>query len=362
MIFALDLLGLGNPNWDVKPTLKIFPAGFGLGVFGPKVFGDPMKKVKALLASGKVSMFRLQTIYTKDHKFPSDKYLRQEIPRWDELALIYHIPVFISPCCEYVEESRSKVYEMMSLTTQLAPNSAVVQSPGRLPNGRLSPTFPDWYVEEHGNRARTGADIISNDGENAYDQCDMGDENRGIESWIERHRAGGCKYCFLWGARFNLIEAHNTLPPTARKAVPDPAYTRGVARLSENKPAVPTPIFPFTEPKKPYLLKTFAEDQQGEGDKRGNKPMFMVPLRKKPLPYVDVVTFDGRRVARFPLFKDSSTVRKTDRYYFPKKYGWQLADRAIAMSGSPYVWLKEGGKYTGPFHMAFRAPFFQVPR
>lgn len=362
MIFALDLLGWGNPNWKAAPTIKVFPAGFGFGVFGPKVFGDPMKKVKALLDTGKPSMFRLQLIYTKNHAMPSEKYMRQEIPRWNELARIYHKPVFISPCCEYVTDSRDEVHDVMSLATELAPDCGIVQSPGRLPNGKVAPTFTDWDIEEHGNRARTGATFVSNDGENAYDQCDQMDANKGIQSWIERHRDGGCKYCFLWGARFNLIEAHNTLPPTARKAAPDPKYTKGVIRLSENKSAAPLPVFPFTEPKKPRLLKTFAEDQAGEADERGNKPMFMIPKRKKPLDYVDIVTFDNQRVARFPLFKDSNPARQTDRYYFPKMYGWELADKAIALSGSPYVWLKEGKEYFGAFHPAFRAPFFQVPR
>lgn len=363
MIFALDLLGLGSHAWDVMPTIKVFPDGWGYGTFGPKVFGDALKKVKKLHASGKPSMFRLQLIYSKDHKFPSEKYLRQEIPRWDELgALFPNIKSFISPCCEYSEESRSKVYDMMSLATQLAPHSAIVQSPGRLPNGRISPTYTDWYVEEHGNRARTGANLVSCDGENAYDMCDEMKEQFGIEHWIERHRAGGCQYCFLWGARFNLIEAHNTLPPMARKAAPEVGYIKAVARLSEGKSALPLPIFPFTAPVKPYLLKTFAEDQQGPEDVRENRPMFMVPKREKPLAYVDIVTFDNQRVARFPRFKDKNPLRTTDRYYFSTKYGYQLADKAIAMSGSPFVYLDEKGKKTGPFHMAFRAPFFQVPK
>jgi len=361
MIFALDLLGLADDDWKIKPLIEIFPKGWGYGVFGPKVFGDPMKKVRQLHSSGKPSMFRLQLFYNDKHQFPSEKYLKQEIPRWDELALIYpFVKSYISPACEYQETNKSKIRDIMSLAASLAPNSAIVQSPGRV-GGKVCPTFSDWYVEEHGNRARTGSDLISNDGESAYDQCDLMNEDWGIEHWIERHK-NTAKYCFLWGARFNLREAHNTLPPMKRFAAPESDYTTGVCRLASEKPPVPTPIFEFSAPKKPYLLKTFAEDQQGPADKRENRPMFMVPVRKKPRQYVDIVTWDGKRVARFNLFKDGNPARKTDRYYFPKKYGWQLAEKAIKMSGSPYVGLKEGTSYKWPFHPAFRSPFFQVPK
>ena len=364
MIICLDLLGMGSPAWKIEKTIKIFPVGAGYGCFlNRKLFGgDPMPKVKKLHASGKPSMFRGQLDYNSKHALPSEKFIRAEVPRWDELAALNpKMPHFISPSCEYVEESSNKVHDIMSLTAELAPHCGIVQTPGRLKNGKLSPTFADWYIEEHGNRARTGADFISTDGENAYDMCDEMDASKGVEDWIERHRATA-RYCFLWGARFNLIEAHNTLPPAKRTAAPEPAYTQGVFHLGDPRPIEPVPTFPFVAPKKPYLYKTFAEDQQGSGDKRENRPMFMVPKRAKPLPFVDLVDYTGKRIARFNLFKDTNPKRETDRYYWTKTYAWQLGVKAIAMSGYPFAWLSEKGKMTGPFFLPQRAPFFQVPK
>lgn len=360
MRFGLDLLGLGEDSWKVNPTIKVFPDGFGLGVFGPKVFGDPMRKVRALLKSGKVGFFRLQLIYQKSHQFPTDKYIKQEVPRWNELATEFsNIDHFLSPCCEYENNDKNKILDVMSLTRSLAPNCSIVQSPGRI-NGKVCWISPQYLVEEHGNQARTGCDGLSTDGENAYDMCDQGNKKKGVESWIERH-SQTANYCFLWGARFNLAEAHNTLPPMQRFAAPEPGYTVGVARLADTKPPVPVTSFPYVGPSGKMLLKTFAEDQRGNADKRENRPLFMLPVSAKPRPFVDLITFDRRRVARFRLFKDANPGRETDRYYHSEHYGWQLADKAMKLSGSPWCWLDTSPRI-GPFHPAFRSPFFQVPK
>jgi len=66
-----------------------------------------------------------------------------------------------------------------------------------------------------------------------------------------------------------------------------------------------------------------------------------------------------------PRFNDPNVV-KEQRYYFPKKYAWELGEKARVLSGCVLGWLKEGkgaeAKYFGPFDMRYRNPFFQVPK
>jgi len=289
MQFGLDFLGLADNDWKIKPTIKNFPPGWWLGVFA-RVFGDPMPKVRKLLESGKVVGLRVQLDYNKGKTLPLPAFIRSEAPRWNQVAIDFpNIPVVVSPSCEYTNEPAAELKGILELTASLCPNCQVIQSPGK---DRV--TVPGYEIEEHGNRAKTGSQFLSTDGENVYDMCDKMDLNKGAADWIERHRATA-KVCFLWGARFNLIEAHNTLNPKARFAAPEMKYITGVAahafvKANPMEGCSVVPPFQYQPMKKPRLYKTFAEDQQGPQDGRENNPMIMTPFKGD---FVDIVTWDN---------------------------------------------------------------------
>lgn len=358
MQFGLDFLGLADNDWKIKPTIKVFPQGWWLGTFDG-VFGDPYQKVLKLVDSGKVAGVRIQLDYNKGKTLPLPQTVRARAPKWQALALRNpSIPVVVSPGCEYEKESPVELKMILELTKELCPNCQVIQSPGR---DRV--ILPGYDVEEHGSKARTGAQFLSTDGENCYDMCDKREANEGIGNWIHRHK-DSAKVCFLWGARFNLIEAHNTLNPKQRFAAPEPKYIQGVAAHCTALPlptsawVFPTPTFEYQPFLKPRLYKTFAEDQQGPNDPRENNPCIMTKTKRK---FVELVTWDNQRVVKLPLWPDSRP-HDVERYYHDRRYAWELAQVAQEKSGCQVVFLKEGDKYFGPLHAAHRGHFFQVPK
>lgn len=40
-------------------------------------------------------------------------------------------------------------------------------------------------------------------------------------------------------------------------------------------------------------------------------------------------------------------------------YGYEIADKALKLSGSAFVWIKQGNNYYGPVHPSFRQGYFQ---
>lgn len=331
---GLDLLGIAHKNWKIGPTLNAFPQGWALGAFA-RTFGDAMPHVRQFLDSGKVSAFRLQAWWDNAHRIADMKYLKKELPRWESLAKQYpHIPFYISHSCEYSEKNRKEVIRRVSLVQNLCPSCRVVQTPMH------SPVVKDiGLVEWHGSKAKAKAgEIASTDG-NELQQMEA-------EGWMQKNAAA--ELVFGWGAEFNGRHAHTTEPPLARDTFPSKKYVQGIVRMMRPKGLVPTPAFEARPIKGEELYKAYAEDQKN--DPRSNKPVIMIP---KKTASIDLVTFDNKVVTSFKLFPDSNP-HKLERYYSPGIWGFEIADQALQLSGSEFVYIKQGGNFIGPIHPAFR--------
>lgn len=330
MILGLDLLGWSAKAWKPAPTIAEFPSQFALGVFA-RAFGDAMPRVRLLLDSGKVSALRVQIWWDNNHKIAPLDYLKRELPRWESLARQYpHIPFFISHSCEYSETSRKEVTKRVNLVLSLCPSCTVVQTPMH------SPVVAGvGLIEEHGSKAKAKG-IASTDG-NEICQMDA-------EKWVAKNSEA--QIVFGWACRFNGRDAHTMAPPLARTSFPTAKYMQAIIRLMYPKGVPPSPVFDSRPPQGKELWKAMAEDQKG--DPRANKPVVMLPKKYKAL---DIVTFDGQLVTKLPLYPDTNP-HSLERYYAQDLWGYEIAEKAQKLSGSEFVWIKNGG--IGPIHPAFR--------
>lgn len=344
-MFGLDFLGLGSKEWRVKPSIDAFPHGFALGAFAT-TFGDALPNVRRFLQRGKVKAFRLQAWWSDAHKIAPIAYLQSELPRWERLAKEFpHIPFYISHSCEYSEKSLDEIKKRVALVKKLCPSCIVVQSPYK------SPVVKGELVENHGVDAKK-CDIVSTDGIAAFDI--------NIQSWIKKHEAS--QIVFLWAPRFNLREAYKPPaklpPPKERTAFPGPKYIKGVVALTKPVGVVPVPMFQAIPLKAPQLYKTFAEDMPGES-MRDNRPMLILKNKTED---VKIVTWNEKVIGRFKYYGTYNG--SLFRYYsgVPGASGlfaFEIAEEAFSLSGTTYVWVKQGDKYFGPIAAAFRTPYFQ---
>jgi hypothetical protein len=347
MIPGLDFLGLGSQHWKLKQSIEVFPQGWALGCFA-QTFGDALPAARKFLASGKVSAFRLQAWWSDSHKIAPMDFLKKELPRWEKLAREFpHVRFYISHSCEYSEADIKQIRKRVILVQALCPSCEVVQCPMHSPVVKGV-----GLIEQHGTKSEPKpGHIVSTDGQAIFDQ--------NAANWMALHQDALIN--FLWAPRFNLREAHNTLPPPARKAFPTKRDILSVIRLASSPGIAPSPVFaadviPF---KKPELLKTHAEDQQGNTDARANRPLVIL---KKKTKFVEVVTFTGQVLGKLTFFGNFG--EGLYRYYAGhaggiRLYGYEIGEKAKQASGSEFVWFKQGNKYYGPVNPAFRVPFYQ---
>lgn len=348
MIPGLDFLGMGSKAWKVKQSLDVFPMGAALGAFA-QTFGDALPAVKKFLDSGKVSAFRLQAWWSDSHKIAPIDFLKKELPRWEALAKQYpQVRFYISHSCEYSEQDIKEIRKRVVLVQALCPSCEVVQTPMH------SPVVKDvGLVEQHGTKSKPKpGHIVSTDGQAIFDQD--------AEKWQTLHKDALIN--FLWAPRFNLREAHNTLPPPARTAFPTKKDILSVVRLMHSPGVAPTPVFEanVVKLKRPELWKTHAEDQQGNTDARANRPLIILKKKSK---FVEIVTFTGQVIGKLTYFGPFG--EGLYRFYAGYAggiglYGYEIGEKAKEVSGSEFVWIKQGGKYYGPINPAFRQPFYQT--
>lgn len=334
-----DFLGLGSKYWDVEGTLQAFPQGFALGCFDT-TFGGVIPHLKKFLDSGKVPAVRIQIWWSDSHKIAPLDVLQKRLPLYEQLAKQYpSIRFYISHSCEYSEPKLAEVKKRVDLVVKLCPSCIPVQTPMN------SPVVPGYIVEQHGSKARAKpGQLVSTDG-NELQQMDA-------EAWMSRNAAA--EIIFVWGGRYNLREAGPVPPPPQRKATPNGDYVRSLTRIAFPKGVIPTPLFQASPLSKPQLWKTHAEDGPGESDPRANRPCVMLPKKTNA---IEIVTFQGELLARFPLYKDTNP-HTVERYYSQGQWGFQIAEKAKRASGYEFVWIKQGDQFFGPIHPAFRAGFF----
>lgn len=365
MIKGHDFLGLGCKNWNVKDTLAALPNGVAVGCFDntwPDNFGDPYEKIRAMCKSGKIAAVRVQMYWSYAHKIVPLDVLKKATPRWEKLAKEFPgIMFFLSPSCEYRyrDDGRSTVttadlVQRVDVIRTLAPSCVPVLSPW------LAPVIPGVKVEHHGAKAKAKeGELVSYDGGGV--KAGGFDEEIGADVWMMNNHKALIAFC--WSPIYNCAESHNSLKPAQRTATPSSDYIRAMQRLMEPKGSAPKKGFTGAtrQLKAPELWKNFAEDMQG-ANSRDNKPLLVV---KASEPVAFVLDNKGKEIAKLSLYdKPGSFEGGLSRYYSgfgvgSKLYGFEMAQRALASAGSEWVYVKVGRTVLGPFHPAFRTPYYR---
>lgn len=365
MILGHDFLGLGSKHWNIKETTAALPSGVAVGCFDstwPDNFGDPYEKIKALCKSGKVVAVRVQMFWSYQHKIVPLDVLRKATPRWEKLAKTFPgIPFFLSPSCEYRyrEDGRSTVttadlVQRIDVIKTLAPSCVPVLSPW------LAPVIPGVKVEHHGAKAKGKAgEFVSYDG--GGPKAGGFDEEMAADKWMHNNRKAMIAFC--WSPIYNCSESHNKLKPSQRTASPSGEYIKAMQRLMEPKGSAPRKGFRGAARalKAPQLWKQFAEDMQGSNS-RDNKPLLVV---KSSVPVAYVLDNKGAEVAKLALYGPPGSFEGgLSRYYSgfgvgSKLYGAEIAEKALKSAGTEWVWVKVGRDVFGPFHPAFRTPYYR---
>lgn len=362
-IEANDYLGILSKHWDIKATLRTHPRNWGAGGFDggkdswPDNFGNKIDNVKALLDLG-IPFFRVQGWWSKgSHKIAPMDALKRRIPVWQRIAERWSSQkVYFSITCEYSESTtRDELRQRLKLLKNQGPNLVPVLSPL---HGAV--TLPNNLIERHGPGGCKRGEASSWDGQSCYDYD--------VRKW--KQSTQGAVYRMYWGLRYNLSESIKDendnpifIPCPNRTASPDDLYHTSMNVFADPIPVIPVSPFPpgvakrFT---KPNLYKTHAEDMKGDGV-RDNRPLIMVKSRGT---FANVVACNGQSVCRFDLFPDNKP-HELERYYSglgSKLYGWQIAEIAQRISGSPYVWFVVNQEVWGPVHPSYRAEWFQPLR
>jgi hypothetical protein len=362
MILGIDALGLADKDWPFKDTLDVWPNGWALGVFDSMwagSFGDPRQKVIQLLQTGKVPALRVQLFWSSVHMLAPDGVIKARAPLWEAIAKQFpNVKVYLSPSCEYKSADVHAVQHLVNLIRQLAPSCTCVLVPEP-----PSPTIAGVMTEQHGTHNLSVPGGIASHHEASYDGADIFDTD--IESWINHQRATGAEIAFLWCARCNGSEAGPILPIPQRTAFPTRKDMLSLIRLGSPKGTPPQPNFPFTARVFPFdanrIYKSHGEDGKGNSDPRDNKPCLIVDSKAGS---AEVLTKDGALVGRLG-YRDPFVAPPGHpefhryRYYSgapsgSNLYGYEFGQKAMAMSGSEFVWIRVGSTVYGPCNPAFR--------
>lgn len=222
MIYGLDVLGLAK----YPEIIKYWPNGYAAGVFASE-FGDALRAVDKLLATGKCPVLRMQLIWSSTHSYGNKDIpeIKQQSHRYELLAQKYKkVKFYISPFCESNVASPDKY---LDLAQKYAPSCTIVNS---IWKGGLSKKYIN---EVHGSNAKAlkGKYIFSADG-NSSNNSDM-------EKIKATHK--NAELFFLWTASCNgkgkdqWGKDEKPIPPKLRKIWPTQNHIEAIKWLTTNK-------------------------------------------------------------------------------------------------------------------------------
>jgi hypothetical protein len=361
---GLDFLGLGSPHWPCDQSIATFPKGWALGLLD-NTFGDPTACLEKFLKSGKVGAVRVHLINGPCHRnkrceahdkaSPTD--FNEIAKRTKKYVAIFDrykkVRCYISPVLEHDIKDPIDARRALETVKINAPNCGVVNS--TVSGARFNDA---WIIDErHGeNPDVRNNGIISTDGDDIV--------NMDVPVYLAKYKT--VKINYFWAPRYNLLQACKQnnkpvfIPPTKRKALPSTEYLEGVIRLAK-KEKCPAPIFQATPIIKPSLYKPYAEDSgcSGGNPPRNNKPLFIGPNKGQD---VRIITAKNQELGKFTYY---GPYDRSHRYYSGNGggiglYGYQIGDRAKAVSGSSCIWLRDSkGKNWSVGDPAHREGFYK---
>ncbi len=344
MLLGLDYLGGANyGDLITREHPEGWAAGFMLNVNDPKwPKMDCWPIIESLASSGRCPLIRVHAVWEDNHTYSSRKHdatIEGEFLRTEAMAKRFPGVRFqFSWMCEHnmtAAQIRPIVQKYQGRGVELV-NS--------IWKGQV---VPGVKTEVHGpsNVPRGGKHNYSFDGDHCVDM--------NVEAVKRKHR--DADVFFFWvvqcNGRYNnkprnLPDADNT-PRNKRKAWLYEKLMDSMIFLGTTAGDVSL--------KGNQIWKTHADQHGPKPDSRANKPVLISPHSGAR---AELVASNGQVVAigaSAGVFNDGS--RRT-LYRFPE-FGYELANKAIRIHGSPVVRIRIGGRFVGRINPGFRAGSFR---
>lgn len=247
----------------------------------------------------------------------------------------------VSPELEH--QLSKKSYRILSdAAREVWPGVQLVNSPM---GGISIERYLGSWIERHGFKPQSDADIVSSDGQGVTD----GD----VVAFVKRTNTARMKIRYEWERVDNCRDNGPFKDPRKRTACPTGPQFEELIHIFDDRGVAPkgivpagcSKVIPFTSPR---IFKPFADDH-GNGDKRANMPVVLIKTKG---PHLSVLAYNGTKVGQIGLYRDAAP-HSQERYYSnwgagSGLQGYQFEKKVKAASGSPWTWLKVNSICTGP--------------
>lgn len=256
MKYGMDFLA---GNRYQRAILKRTPEVVGMFL---ETFGDAIPFIRKLAKGGKMKVFRGQGVWSDSHKFGEKEKKKAVTLAWElnKLANEFpHIAWYYSPYCEH-RLKKAEMLKVMKAVQERAYLLRLVNTP--MKEGDF---LPGYINETHGGDGRKpkGDYFFSFDGHNCVDA--------NVEGIKEKFRDAAL--FFWWCSRFNgRWSTNDATPRDKRKGWADEKLIASIEALQYDKGDTKLP--------KGWLYKSHSENH-GNGDKRAEKPVFIIPIKAK---------------------------------------------------------------------------------
>ncbi len=254
----------------------------------------------------------------------------------------------ISPILEHTL-SREAWNNMAANVRDVCPSAELVN------NNVQDQYYPDVLNETHNRQHNAPVGSLF-----SYDGNETMDSN--VPAEYARMKDRVSKF-YIWSWTYNgrctnsgFVDPRNRSRWPNKAMLADLFFVGNVA--SGRVQAGPTPAAPISHPR---LWKPWADDHC-DGNPRNNKPVYLTPWNGNQ---IDILGADRSTVitslkyaGRFGHDNNISTYRSgipgsTNRH------ASEIADKAVELTGSPWVYLREGSAVYGPFHPSMRQGYFR---
>jgi len=358
-----DYLALNSPTFPVRSASSVLPLGRAVGILD-FTFGTSTANLEYILRNNAPSHVRIHFLnntcvrnrncgkyeplagYTlstlergiRNHDAKIFNHLTGRLSIYKSIAAINPNTIFlVSPILEH-NLSIAGWRILADFILQQWPGVKLVNSPMR---GNAIERYRGSYNEQHGVPVIRNAQIYSHDGNDATDT--------NMAEWMKATK--GSVLRFSWSRGYNLRTQGTTwVDPRARTAAYSREVLEEIVHITDTPPAKPTlsirgcKEMPFDST---FIWKPLAEDK-GTGDTRANYPVL---ITKQTGSKAVLVTFNGKFVSQLQYY--GKYIDGRSRYYQgmrggSKENGYQIQKKAMALSGSPYVYYKSGNRCFGP--------------
>lgn len=326
----------------LQEILKFHPPGwqasFFLNVDG---FGPAFKTIDNFLATETCPQCTIGLLWSDSHLF-SDKDIPEIEKRSRRVQLLKnkypHIKIEINTLVEHKLTNPDKYHD---IAQKNAPKCTIVNNP-ETPDGRVSGAWSKKYKNEgHNDKIKLppGAFNMVYDGQSSVD----------ADVTVAKEKFKNAECISFWSPWDNgRMTVTDPTPRPQRKAYTTPEQNRSLIYLGNNKGNTSCP--------KNSIWKSHGDQHTSPPEPRACKPVFITPIDANT---IKLVTKNGHTLLtaeKGPVYNEVNPPGGKKRYIFrfDSDYGYKLAEKAIALSGSPVCNLVAKGKIIGTVNPAFR--------